>query len=106
MSECAVGQRPIPGFVWKVKIAGVDAEMCEFHGRVCQLGQKLAGLLGVDHPALVGLLEAADLAMNSVCPAGGVTPLPEPGAEGQNSPLLRRGLATRCAGVPDGVGVS
>lgn len=86
MPECAVGHRSIDGFAWKVKVGGHDAAMCEFHGRTCQHGQKMAKLLGVDHPLLGELLEVLDRQMDAACPAGRITSSREPGAEGQTEP--------------------
>lgn len=102
MSECAVGHATISGLAWKVKLHGHDSEMCEFHGRIYQHGRKMLERFGADDPAVVELLELSDRQMDSACPRREGYPLSEPGAEGQNSPLLRRGLATRCAGVPGG----
>jgi hypothetical protein len=107
MSEllvCHVGGEPVDGRPFVVKIGDeTKVPMCDLHGRCWQFGNAVVGRLGADHPMLV---ELAEIVGRRCSEAAGVIPLPGTGAEGQNNPLLRRGLATRCAGVPDGMAVS
>jgi hypothetical protein len=101
---CHVGRETVDGRPFLVKLDDeTKVPMCDLHGRCYQFGNAVVDRLGPDHPLLV---ELAGIVGRRCSEAAGVIPLPGTGAEGQNNPLLRRGLATRCAGVPDGVAVS